>query len=877
MNDSSGDSLPNAVVITPGAIEYTVIAGESVEIEISLTNPGPSGDYFLVSFLDLPVEWLSPSGPLVIWLAPGGVEKVVFSVKPPAEVGDAAKTYNGRVHVTRQNTPEFAQDKEVKLVVQPSENAKITNAAFNSSGRVGVSLSSIQFSAAPGDTITVPIIVTNRGLEKDSFQLGVAGIPLSWVSTATPLITLNAGEQKEISLLIQPTLSPTSQAGRNKFRLSVTSQNAPDQSVKVECYLTLAAYTRFSTTLEPQEVNAGQLVRVSVKNDGNIPQVFQLGVTSQDDRLLFEYQPPETIQQSATTGQTQLHVPEPTVGGPGGNYTQLSISPGGVASFRFSARPRQQPIISTGTVTYPFTALVKTQQKAGPPLLGQVIGHGMIPIWVLPLALAFCGIIFFGAIILGQTSGSRSGSATQTSAAAGTAMVVGATETITANQTAAAIAGQQDTDGDGLINQRELELGTDPNNADTDNDGLLDGMEVYQLGTNPLNPDSDGDALIDGIEVQLKLNPLNPDTDSDGLKDGDEVSLGTDPLKPDTDSDGLVDGKENQNCPNYLNPDTDGDGIVDGKDLDPCDPNNPAMTATAASLIPTATLVPPTVTPVVATLTPIPLPRFGGIILFVSSRDGNPEVYSLDDVGHLSRMTNNSAVDFQPVWAPNMQRFAFTSNRDGQNEIYLMNADGTGLINLTSNPADDQYPTWSIDGNWIAFSSNRDGNYEIYLLNVSTYEVQNLTNNPANDTQPDWVNSTTFDPLGESILFTSDRDGNQEIYRMKTDGNDQINLSNNPANDQTAKGSPDGALVVFTTNRDGNQEIYSMRIDGKGATNLTNNPANDFGPCWAPNQSWVAFTSERDGNYEVYITKSGNPEIYNLTNNPNPDQVSDWR
>jgi len=49
MNDSSGDSLPNAVVIAPGAIEYTVIAGESVEIEISLTNPGPSGDYFLVS------------------------------------------------------------------------------------------------------------------------------------------------------------------------------------------------------------------------------------------------------------------------------------------------------------------------------------------------------------------------------------------------------------------------------------------------------------------------------------------------------------------------------------------------------------------------------------------------------------------------------------------------------------------------------------------------------------------------------------------------------------------------------------------------------------------------------------------------------------
>jgi hypothetical protein len=96
----------------------------------------------------------------------------------------------------------------------------------------------------------------------------------------------------------------------------------------------------------------------------------------------------------------------------------------------------------------------------------------------------------------------------------------------------------------------------------------------------------------------------------------------------------------------------------------------------------TATSTPtflPSLTPTLQTTstpTQAQLPRFGGVILFVSERDGNPEIYNLDDAGHISRLTNNPAVDGQPAWLPNMQQVVFTSNRDGQNEIYLMNANG---------------------------------------------------------------------------------------------------------------------------------------------------------------------------------------------------------
>ena len=80
----------------------------------------------------------------------------------------------------------------------------------------------------------------------------------------------------------------------------------------------------------------------------------------------------------------------------------------------------------------------------------------------------------------------------------------------------------------------ESDYGTDPNNADTDGDGIVDGEEVY-VGTDPLNPDTDGDGLDDGEENLMATDPLNPDSDGDGWLDGEETQQGTDPLNPDED------------------------------------------------------------------------------------------------------------------------------------------------------------------------------------------------------------------------------------------------------------------------------------------------------------------------------------------------------
>jgi len=141
-------------------------------------------------------------------------------------------------------------------------------------------------------------------------------------------------------------------------------------------------------------------------------------------------------------------------------------------------------------------------------------------------------------------------------------------------------AGKDDTDKDGLLDDYEEQIGTDPENPDTDGDGLKDGQEVNTYSSNPKNVDSDADGLNDYDEVmKYRTSPTNPDTDGDGLNDYDEVMKHrTDPLKTDTDSDGLSDYDEVlKHKTDPLKADTDGDGLNDYDEVVryKTDPRNP--------------------------------------------------------------------------------------------------------------------------------------------------------------------------------------------------------------------------------------------------------------------------------------------------------------
>jgi WD40 repeat protein len=192
---------------------------------------------------------------------------------------------------------------------------------------------------------------------------------------------------------------------------------------------------------------------------------------------------------------------------------------------------------------------------------------------------------------------------------------------------------------------------------------------------------------------------------------------------------------------------------------------------------------------------------------------------------------------------------AFSSYRDGNYEVYVMDADGSNPINLTNDPAIDYESAWSPDGTKIAFQSHRDGNREIYVMNADGWTPINLTDDPSAECCPGWS------PDGTKIAFASLRDGNEEVYVMDADGSNSTRLTYNTSIDEPGAWSPDGTRIAFWSDRDGNGEVYVMNADGSSPTRLTDNPSHDSSPAWSPDGKKIGFVSGRDGNCEIYVMK----------------------
>jgi YVTN family beta-propeller protein len=251
----------------------------------------------------------------------------------------------------------------------------------------------------------------------------------------------------------------------------------------------------------------------------------------------------------------------------------------------------------------------------------------------------------------------------------------------------------------------------------------------------------------------------------------------------------------------------------------------------------------------------------GQWITYVSKRDGQREIYRMDPEGGRQSRLTSAGDNWNPNWSPILsggpcgsenrppmppdpaqllakpesclrQKVAFVSNRDGNNEIYLMNADGTDQENLTKNSAEDGRGShsWSPDGSKIAWVTNRDGNWEIYVMNADGSKPVNVTRSPAEE----GIGMFVWSPDSRQIAFISTRDGNEEVYTVNSDGTGSLNLSKNPAMDDVPLWSPDGRKVAFVSNRTGHDEIYVMDTDGRYQVQLTFTQTREDYPRWQP-------------------------------------------
>ena len=274
----------------------------------------------------------------------------------------------------------------------------------------------------------------------------------------------------------------------------------------------------------------------------------------------------------------------------------------------------------------------------------------------------------------------------------------------------------------------------------------------------------------------------------------------------------------------------------------------------------------------------------GSKLAFVSDRDGgNREIYTMDLVWmdgytqwegrNLTNITQTQGHDWTPKFSPSNDKIVYTTffPETDNYDVFLMNVDGTEKKNLTNSTWYEKYPQFSSDGSFIIYQAWQKGKMEIFFTNLLDENNINLTRN----TQFHDIMShgNAISPDGQKIVFTSERDGNRNIYLMNTDGTDQTQLTLHAAHDYEPIFSPDGMTIVFTSERDGNKEIYIMNNNGLNLKNLSNNPADDWNPRYYPDNHKIVFQSLRDGpvNWEIYMMTVDGKRQTNLTNHPRTD------
>jgi dipeptidyl aminopeptidase/acylaminoacyl peptidase len=216
----------------------------------------------------------------------------------------------------------------------------------------------------------------------------------------------------------------------------------------------------------------------------------------------------------------------------------------------------------------------------------------------------------------------------------------------------------------------------------------------------------------------------------------------------------------------------------------------------------------------------------GSRIAFASNKDGGTDgdLYVVSFAsGALTTLTTDSTEDGNPSWSPDGTRIAFESDRDApgmRNQIYVMNADGSGPVNISSSPTDDTQPSWSPDGTRIAFV--RGGN--IWVTSASGGQGTQLTTDPAVEAEPDWS------PDGSALIFQRGDSGSTAVVVMSATGANQTPLPL-PSGSNSPVWSPDGTKILFELT----SEVYSANADGSAPTPLTTGGASGF---TATNPDW---------------------------------------
>ena len=240
---------------------------------------------------------------------------------------------------------------------------------------------------------------------------------------------------------------------------------------------------------------------------------------------------------------------------------------------------------------------------------------------------------------------------------------------------------------------------------------------------------------------------------------------------------------------------------------------------------------------------PFPSPD-GSKILFATAIEGRYQLFTmnLDGSGQV-QLTHDPTNHDSPSWSPDGKKIAFVSDRNGHEVIYTMNSDGSGEERVTSESEDNIHPMWSPDGSKIIYCSDDDlhpprkNASEIMVIDVETKKVTTLISGGTN-TYASWS------PDGSQVVFRKMLgEMNSEVFVADGHGANQRNLTHHPAFDGWPAWSPDGKQIAFSSNRRSNYQIYVMDSDGSNASLIANTEGRATEPRWSVDGKTIYFTN----------------------------------
>lgn len=239
-----------------------------------------------------------------------------------------------------------------------------------------------------------------------------------------------------------------------------------------------------------------------------------------------------------------------------------------------------------------------------------------------------------------------------------------------------------------------------------------------------------------------------------------------------------------------------------------------------------------------------------GTIAFASLAARGWDLYSLDEAGTESRLTQHRALDYNAAFSPDGGKIAFVSERDGNMELYVADRDGSSATRLTTNYAMDDHPTFSPDGSRIAFVSTRvpapagRAWNAIYVMNTDGSDVTRVSQSDAADYSPAWS------PRGDLIAFASGsgKSGESDLYVMAPDGSGRRMVIEDAGWPTFIE---DGQAIAFHRSRDkGGWDIWRVMIDGSGLARLMENASM---PRATPDGSKLAFVARRGSHQQIGV------------------------